>query len=313
MKPEILLLEPMMPEIEQQLDAAYTVHRHTPSATLATTLGDAAGRIRAVATGGGTGVPDTVMDILPALGLIAINGIGTDAVNLDLARQRKVHVTTTPGVLTDDVADMAMGLILSLLRGLPAGDRYVRAGEWGKAPAPALGRKVSGRKLGILGMGHVGQAIARRAGAFGMPVAYTDLRDVKLEGYRFIPDLAALAADSSILVVAASGGAGSRHLVNRQVLDALGADGFLINVARGSVMDEQALSSALEAGTLGGAGLDVFEHEPDVPEALRTSPRTVLQPHRASATVETRLAMGDLVVRNLAAYFAGQPLPTPVI
>lgn len=308
MKPDILLLEPMMPEIEKQLDAAYTVHRTTAPDHLAAI----AGAIRGIATGGGTGVPRAIMDSLPNLGIIAINGIGTDAVDLTEAKRRGIAVTTTPGVLTDDVADMAMGLLLSLLRGLPAADRYVREGAWGHSPPPPLGHRVSGRRLGILGMGHVGQAVATRASAFGMPVSYTDRRDKALPGYTFVPDLPTLARDTDVLVVAASGGAGSRHLVNRAVLDALGPDGVLINVARGSVVDEMALVTALADGTLGGAGLDVFEHEPDVPEGLRTSPRTVVQPHRASATVETRLAMGQLVVDNLAAHFAGKPLLTPV-
>ncbi|GBQ61816.1 2-hydroxyacid dehydrogenase [Komagataeibacter swingsii] len=308
MKPDILLLEPMMPEIEKQLDAAYNVHRPTAGEP----LDKIAGSIRGIATGGGTGVPRAIMDSLPHLEIIAINGIGTDAVDLNEARRRGIHVTTTPGVLTDDVADMAMGLLLALLRGLPAADRYVRDGAWGHTPAPPLGHRVSGRRLGILGMGHVGQAVATRASAFAMPVSYTDRCDKALPGYTFVPELLALARDSDVLVVAASGGAGSRHLVNRQVLDALGPDGVLINVARGSVVDEAALVAALAQGTLGGAGLDVFEHEPDVPEGLRTSPRTVLQPHRASATVETRLAMGRLVIGNLAAHFAGRPLLSPV-
>lgn len=309
MKPEILLIEPMMPEIEKQLDAAYTVHRFTSVAQLK----DIARNIRGIATGGGTGVPEDVMNSLPALEIIAINGIGTDAVNLTEAKRRNIRVTTTPGVLTDDVADMAIGLILSLLRGLPAGDRYVRKGAWGHEAAPPLGRKVTGKKVGIIGMGHVGRAIALRAQAFAMPVSYTDLKDFGLKDYTFVPDLKVLAQKSEILVIAASGGAGSRHLVNREVLEALGPQGFVVNVARGSVVDEQALVQVLEAGKLGGAALDVFEHEPDVPEALRQSTRTVLQPHRASATVETRLAMGELVVKNLAAHFADQSLLTAVV
>ncbi|KAB8123119.1 2-hydroxyacid dehydrogenase [Komagataeibacter medellinensis] len=309
MKPEILLIEPMMPEVEKQLDAAYTVHRFTSVEQLKTI----APNIRAIATGGATGVPASVMNSLPALEIIAINGIGTDAVDLKEARRRHIHVTTTPGVLTDDVADMALGLILSLLRGLPESDRYVRDGAWGHSPAPALGHKVTGKKLGIIGMGQVGRAIARRAQAFAMPISYTDLKDFGLDEYHFVPDLKTLALDSEILVIAASGGPGSRHLVNRDILDAVGAHGVVVNVARGSVVDEQALVQALEEGALGGAALDVFEHEPNVPTALMHSNRTVLQPHRASATVETRLEMGNLVVRNLAAHFAGQSLPTAVI
>ena len=309
MKPEILLIEPMMPEIEKQLDAAYTVHRFASVAQLE----GIAPNIRAIATGGATGVPAQVMTLLPALEIIAINGIGTDAVDLKEARRRHIHVTTTPGILTDDVADMALGLILSLLRGLPESDRYVRDGGWGRTPAPALGHKVTGKKLGIIGMGQVGRAIARRAQAFAMPISYTDLKDFGLDGYDFVPDLKTLALNSEILVIAASGGAGSRHLVNRDILDAVGPHGVVVNVARGSVVDEQALVQALEEGTLGGAALDVFEHEPNVPAALMHAARTVLQPHRASATVQTRLERGNLVVKNLAAHFAGQTLPTAVI
>ncbi|QHC36538.1 2-hydroxyacid dehydrogenase [Komagataeibacter xylinus] len=309
MKPEILLLEPMMDPIKKQLEAAYVVHRPEGMGVPA----DVAPRIRGIATGGGTGVPRALMDGLPALEIIAINGIGTDAVDLVEARRRGIRVTTTPGVLTDDVADMGMGLLLSLLRGLPQSDRYVRAGEWGHAPAPALGHRVSGRRMGIFGMGHVGQAIAARARAFGMPIAYTDYHDKHLPDCVFVPELLTLAREVDTLVIAASGGAGSRNLVNAPVLAALGPEGVLINIARGSIVDEAALVAALAAGTLGGAGLDVFAHEPDVPEALRTSPRTVLQPHRASATIETRLAMGELVVANLAAHFANRPLPTPVV
>ncbi|AQU88815.1 dihydrofolate reductase [Komagataeibacter nataicola] len=309
MKPEILLLEPMMDAIEKQLEAAYVVHRPGAAGVPA----DVAPRIRGIATGGGTGVPRPLMDSLPGLEIIAINGIGTDAVDLEEARRRGIRVTTTPGVLTDDVADMAMGLLLSLLRGLPESDRYVRAGAWGHAPAPPLGHRVSGRRMGILGMGHVGQAIAARARGFGISIAYTDRCDKQLPGCVFVPELLALARGVDTLVVAASGGAGSRNLVNAAVLEALGPEGVLINIARGSIVDETALAAALAAGKLGGAGLDVFAHEPDVPETLRTAPRTVLQPHRASATLETRLAMGELVVANLAAHFARRPLPSPVV
>ncbi|ACI51670.1 D-isomer specific 2-hydroxyacid dehydrogenase NAD-binding [Gluconacetobacter diazotrophicus PA1 5] len=308
MKPDILLIEPMMPQIEKALDDAYTVHRFTDVAALA----GVAGSIRGIATGGGSGVPADVMAALPELGIIAINGIGTDAVDLNVARQRGIRVTTTPGVLTADVADMALGLILMACRGLGTGDRYVRAGSWGKAPI-ALGHTVTGRKLGILGLGQVGRAIAARARAFDMPIAYHDIREIPESGYTYFADLTELARDSDVLVVAASGGAQSRNIVDKTVLEALGPDGVLINVARGTVVDEDALVAALQAGTLGGAGLDVFQHEPHVPDALKTMDNVALQPHRASATVETRLAMGDLVVRNLAAWFAGQSLLTPVV
>jgi hydroxypyruvate reductase len=308
MKPDILLIEPMMSQIEKALDDAYTVHRFTDVASLA----PVASKIRGIATGGGSGVPADVMGALPELGVIAINGIGTDAVDLSVARQRNIRVTTTPGVLTADVADMALGLILMACRGLGTGDRSVRAGLWGHAPI-ALGHTVTGLKLGILGLGQVGRAIAARARAFDMPIAYHDIREIPETGYTYFTDLTELARDSDVLVVAASGGAQSRNIVNRTVLEALGPDGVLINVARGTVVDEDALVASLQDGTLGGAGLDVFQNEPHVPDALKTMDNVVLQPHRASATVETRLAMGDLVVRNLAAWFAGESLLTPVV
>jgi lactate dehydrogenase-like 2-hydroxyacid dehydrogenase len=221
-------------------------------------------------------------------------------------------VTTTPDVLMDDVADLAIGLLIATLRGICVGDRFVRAGSWPAGGLP-LARKVSGKRLGILGLGRIGRAIARRAEAFGMTIGYTDLRAFDDVGYHFFPTPQALAADSDILVVAAAGGAGSRGTVGAPVMDALGPEGTLINIARGSVVDEPALVAALAEGRLGAAGLDVFADEPRVPEALWRMDNVVLQPHRASATVETRLAMGELVVANLAAHFAGQILPTPVV
>ena len=306
MKPHLLLIEPMMPEIEAALDSAYTVHRWQKDALPV----DAP--IRAIATGGGTGVPRAVLDALPALEVITINGIGTDAVDLVECARRQIAVTVTRGVLTDDVADLAMALILASLRDLLPGDRLVRDGLWGEQGLP-LARKVSGAKLGIVGMGQVGQAIAHRAQAFSMQVSYFSRRNLDLPFTPFVNDLVALAAQSDILVVAASGGAQSRNLVNREVIEALGPNGLLVNVARGTVVDEQALVAALQEGRLGRAALDVFVDEPNVPDALKTMSNVVLQPHRASATLETRQAMGKLIIDNLAAHFAGRPLLTPVI
>jgi lactate dehydrogenase-like 2-hydroxyacid dehydrogenase len=215
-------------------------------------------------------------------------------------------------VPTEDVADLALGLMLATSRRICVADRFVRAGGWLHEHLP-LAAKVSGKRLGILGLGQVGHAVARRAEGFGMQIAYYDRHPVAGAAYRFQPDLEQLAQESDFLVVAASGGPATRGLVSRAVLDALGPTGVLINVARGSVVDEPALVAALAEGRLGGAGLDVFAHEPDVPKALWDMDNVVLQPHQASATVETRRAMADLVLANLAAHFAGKEPVTPVV
>jgi hydroxypyruvate reductase len=269
-------------------------------------------RIRAIVTGGGSGASNELVDALPALEIIAINGIGTDAVDLERARARGIRVTTTPDVLTDDVADTAIVLLLAVTRRVCVNDRFVREGKWLKGGAK-LGHTASRKRLGILGLGRVGRAIARRAEGFGMTIAYTDLRPVDGVAYQFQSELTELARESDFLVVSAAGGPGSRGIVNAAVLDALGPEGVLVNVARGSVVDEPALVVALEQGRLGGAGLDVFAHEPNVPQALWAMENVVLMPHQASATVETRLAMADLVLRNVEAKLAGRDPLTAVV
>ena len=312
-KPELLMIEPVMPEIETKLDAAYQVHRLFRERDPKSFIASLGPRIRAIVTGGGTGVSNDIVDMLPKLEIIAINGVGTDAVDLEHARQRSVRVTNTPDVLTEDVADLGIALLLAAARRLCVGDRYVREGKWHRGEKLPLARKVSGKRLGIVGMGRIGRAIARRAEGFGMAIAYTDIRGVDELAYRYVPDLTQLASESDFLIVAASGGPQSRRVVNQAVLEALGPEGILVNIARGTVVDEPALVSALVEGRLGGAGLDVFEDEPIVPEELFELDQAVLQPHRASATIETRIAMGELVLRNLAAHFAGQALPTAVV
>lgn len=313
MKADILLIEPMMSELEAQLDSRYQVHRLYEAADKAAFTAGVAPQIRAVVTGGGSGVKNDVVDALPHLGIVAINGVGTDAVDLVHAKGRGVRVTNTPDVLTDDVADLGMALMLAASRQIVAGDRYVRNGSWARKEPIPLARKVTGKRLGILGMGRIGRAIGKRAAGFGMEIAYMDIRAFDDLPYRFVPDLVQLARDSDILIVAAAGGPQSRGIVNRAVLEALGPDGILVNVARGTVVDEPALVEALRTGTLGGAGLDVFLNEPEVPAPLLAMEHVVLQPHRASATIETRLAMGQLVLDNLAAFFDGKPLLTGVV
>jgi len=310
---DILLTQAIPAFIDARLSADYTVHRlyqAEQAGQAEALLAQVGQRVRGVVTGGVKGLSNALMDRLGALEIIAISGIGTDAVDLQQAARRKIHVTTTPGVLTEDVADMALGLIIMTLRDLGVGERIVRAGQWGKTTQP-LSHKVSGKRLGIVGLGRVGHAIARRAAAFSMPIAYSDPQRQDDSGYRFVADIAELAASVDILVLAASADHG-QVIVTREVLAALGPQGYFINVARGKLVDQAALVEALVHRKIAGAGLDVFADEPHVPPALLGLDNVVLQPHRASATEETRLAMGEIVLENLAACFAGQRPPTSV-
>lgn len=268
-----------------------------------------AARARALITSGLDGAPAALIDRMPRLEIIAVNSVGYDLVAMDRALARRIPVTHTPDVLTDDVADLAIGLMIMTSRRLAAADRFVRAGRWAAAKFPVAG-KVSGKKLGILGLGRIGRAIAARAEGFGMEILYTD-RAALESPYRFLPDLVSLARESDFLMVATSAGPDARHMVNAGVLEALGPEGILINIARGSVVDEAALVAALESGRIAGAGLDVFEHEPNVPAALIARDDVVLLPHIASSTRETRGRMSQLVIENLEAWFAGKPLVTP--
>jgi hydroxypyruvate reductase len=312
MKPDVLIVESMMPETEAQLDDAYQVHRLYNAPDRAALLKEAGPVVRGIATGGRLGASGDIIDGLPKLEIIAINGVGTDAVDLERCRARGIRVTTTPDVLTEDVADLALGLMIAVSRRICAADRFVRAGRWPTGHM-GLSASVHGKRLGIFGLGHIGRAVARRAEAFGMPIAYTERHQAADNAYRFVPELVALAEDSDFLVLAASATAETRNIVNRAVMDALGPSGVLINVSRGSVVDEDALVAALSEKRLGGAGLDVFAHEPNAPEALWSMDNVVLMPHQASATIETRRAMADLVLGNLAAHFAGREPLTPVL
>jgi hydroxypyruvate reductase len=312
MKPEILMVESMMPETEAQLEAAYRVHRLYNAEDRAALLKEVGPMVRGIATGGRLGASAEIIDALPRLEIIAINGVGTDAIDLERARARGIRITTTPDVLTEDVADLVLGLMIAVSRRICAADRFVRAGRW-PSDHMGLSASVHGKRLGIFGLGHIGRAVAHRAEAFGMPTAYTERQPATDCVYRFVPNLVGLAKDSDFLVLAASATAATHNIVNHAVLDALGPSGILINVSRGSVVDEDALVAALTEGRLGGAGLDVFAHEPNVPKALWSMDNVVLLPHQASATIETRRAMADLVLGNLAAHFAGREPLTPVV
>lgn len=303
--PGLLVLDRFTEATEARFEASFTVHR---SYAEGFSLDMAAPSIRAIATSGAKGASNAMIDLLPALEIVAIRGIGTDGVDLDHARRKGVAVTTTPNLLTDDVADLAMGLLLACARRLCQADRFVRDGRWRPGSTLPLGRKVTGMRIGIVGLGRVGRAIAQRAEAFRAEIAYTDVRGFDDVAYRFAPTVLDLAKSCDALILAASGGPQSLRIVDDAVLDALGPQGVLINVARGSLIHEAALVAALVERRLGGAGLDVFADEPNVPIDLLSLDHVVLQPHRASATAETRLAMENLVLQNLLAHFAGAPL-----
>lgn len=310
-RPHILTVAKLPPFLMEPLQAAYEVHDRLHESDPAA-FARVAPLIRAVAGGGESKVPRSLMEQLPALEMVSIMGVGYDGVDVAAALEKRIPVTHTPGVLNDEVADLAIGLMLSVARRIPLADRYVRAGRWAKEGAMPLARKVSGARLGIVGLGRIGQAIASRAEAFGMSIAYTG-RGAKSElAYTFYPTAQALAAQVDFLIVITPGGAGTRHMINAEVLKALGPEGYLINVARGSVVDEAALVDALQQGVIAGAALDVFEKEPHPNEALWSMDNVVLTPHMASATVQTRHAMAKLAVDNLRAHFAGQALFTPV-
>ncbi|MBI2770672.1 MAG: 2-hydroxyacid dehydrogenase [Burkholderiales bacterium] len=309
-KPEILTASPLSPLYMAHLKEAYVVHERLHDTDPAA-FAQAAPRIRAIAASGESKVPRELIASLPALEMISVFGVGYDGVDVAAAQERKIPVSHTPDVLNDEVADLAIALMLAVARRIPQADQYVRGGRWPGGPMP-LATRVSGARLGIVGLGRIGQAIAKRAQAFGMAIAYTSRTEKAASGLRYFPNAEALAAESDFLVLITPGGAGTRKLVNAQVLKALGPQGYLVNVARGSVVDEAALIEALQGGMIAGAGLDVFENEPNVPEALRNMDNVVLTPHIGSATKQTRQAMADLAAGNLANHFAGKPLLSPV-
>jgi hydroxypyruvate reductase len=294
----------------QELQETYVVHDRTHETNTAA-FALAAPRIRAIAGGGESQVTAALMAQLPALEMVSVFGVGYDRYDVAAARARKIPITNTPDVLTDDVADLGIALMLAIARTVPQADKFVREGKWLSGPLP-LARKVSGARLGIVGLGRIGSAIARRAAGFDMSIAYTSRNKVADSPYTYYPTPAALAAEVDFLMVITPGGAGTKGLINAEVLTALGKKGYLINVARGSVVDESALIEALKNDVIAGAALDVFEDEPNVPEALRAMSNVVLTPHVASATWQTRRAMADLAFGNLQAHFAGKLLLTPV-
>lgn len=308
----VLQVGPLKPSLVERLRTSYDALVLPDGADRAAFLADHGADIHAAVTSGRAGVGTELMTALPRLGAVVTFGVGYDTTDIALAQKRGVLVSNTPDVLTDCVADTALGLTLDLLRGLSAADRFVRRGEWPTTGNFPLMRRVCGIRVGILGLGRIGRAIATRFEAFGCPISYHSRREVPGAPYPYAASLQVLAAAVDVLVVATSGGVGTDKLVNRSVLQALGPDGYLINIARGSVVDEDALVDLLLSGGLAGAGLDVFADEPHVPHPLLGMDNVVLLPHLASGTVETRNAMEQLTLDNLDSFLNHGKLLTPV-
>lgn len=306
MKPDLLQLATYAPAHQAALDALYTTH----ALTALDTDPSLAQRIRGIVTRSNVKVPAALLERLPALEIITTFGVGYDGLPLAAAAARNIPVTNTPDVLNTAVAELCVGMLLGLLRQLPAADRFVRDGKWMQGVMP-LGTSLSGKRVGIVGLGRIGKDIARRLAPFGVTLAYYGRSDQHID-YRYESDLVQLARASDILIVAAPGGPETNKLINATVLDALGPQGYLVNIARGSLVDEAALITALEQQRLGGAALDVFEQEPHANARLAALGNVLLAPHLGSATTETRQAMMDLVLENLRCHFSGAPLPTPI-
>lgn len=273
----------------------------------------AAAGIEVIVTSAVHGCSRDIIAQLPHLKLICSWGVGYDTIDIDAAKSHGVAVSNTPDVLNDCVADEAWGLLIATARHIAAGDRFVRENRWeNKDGMLPLGTRVSGKRLGIVGLGRIGLAIAKRGVGFDMQIGYHNRHQRTDVDYTYLPTLVELAKWSDFLVVATVGGSQTRQLVNHDVLTALGPKGIIVNIARGPVIDENAMAALLKSGALGGAGLDVFEDEPTVHDTLKQLSNTVLMPHQASATIETRQAMFELMTQNLSAYFAGKPLITPV-
>ncbi|CAN6700942.1 unnamed protein product [Malus baccata var. baccata] len=308
----VLMPVPMSPYLEQELERRFNLLKLWTAPEKAEFLKAHSGAVRAVIGNAGNGADVGLIEALPELEIIASFSVGIDKVDLEKCREKGIRVTNTPDVLTDDVADLAIGLALGVLRRLCEADGYVRSGRW-KNGDYKLTTKFTGKTVGIIGLGRIGKAVAKRVEAFSCPIAYysrTEKPDLK---YKYYPSVVELASNCDILVVVCPLTQETRHIINREVIDALGPKGILINIGRGPHVDESELVSALLEGRLGGAGLDVYENEPDVPEQLFQLENVVLLPHVGSDTVETDTAMADLVIGNLEAHFLNKPLLTPVV
>ncbi|MEK1894226.1 MAG: 2-hydroxyacid dehydrogenase [Rhizobium sp.] len=314
LKPEILLVGPY-PEWDMvELEKIYHVHKLYEASDTVAFLREQGGNIRAVATRGELGASASLIGTLPKLEVVSVYGVGYDAVDLAACREKGIRVTNTPDVLTNDVADLGIAMMLTQSRGMIGAERWVKDGSWAAKGLYPLRRRVWGRKAGVLGLGRIGFEVAKRLRGFDMDIAYSDVTEKPYaDGITYIADPVALAERSDFLFVTLSASAATRHIVSRDVIKALGGEGMLINISRASNIDEDALLDALETGVLGSAALDVFEGEPKLNPRFLALDNVLLQPHHASGTVETRKAMGQLVRDNLAAHFSNAPLLTPVV
>lgn len=314
MNPTVLSIGTFPPATMRGLEARFDLHHvgTLPEAKLVPP--GVKQRVRALATEVNHGADRALIGMLPKLEVIACFGTGVDLIDFTATEERGIPVTNTPGVVGAECADLAIGMMLASARQIVFADRYVRSGEWGrKGPVP-LGRSVGGKTMGVLGLGGIGRAIADRGAAFAMRVIYSGPHRKPDAPYEFVPDAVELARRSDFFMVACTGGEATRHLVSAEVIDAIGPDGTLVNISRGSVVDEPAMIRALQQGRLGYAALDVYQTPPGHPAPeLLALPNVLLQPHHGSATVETRSAIGQLMIDNLSAWFAGAPLKTPVV
>ncbi|KAK7255391.1 hypothetical protein RIF29_28800 [Crotalaria pallida] len=308
----VLLVARVMPYLEQELTKRYNLIRMWDYPQKAQLLAEHASSIRAVVGNSGNGADAELIDSLPKLEIVSSFSVGVDKIDLDKCKEKGIRVSNTPDVLTDEVADLTIGLILAVLRRICECDRYVRSGKW-KLGNYKLTTKFSGKTVGIIGLGRIGSAVAKRAEAFNCSISYYSRSEKKDSKYKYYPSVVELASNCHVLVVACPLTEETHHIVNREVLNALGPKGILINIGRGKHVDEPELVSALLEGRVGGAGIDVFENEPHVPEELFGLENVVLLPHVGSATVETRTDMADLVLGNLEAHFLGKPLLTPLV
>jgi lactate dehydrogenase-like 2-hydroxyacid dehydrogenase len=308
----ILQVGPLMPSLAETLASQHHASILPDGADRDSFLAEHASSVEIAVTSGRIGVGTELMEALPTLQAVINFGVGYDTTDVKMARARDVLVSNTPDVLTDCVADLAIGLTIDVMRGISAADRYVRRGAWPVEGNWPFMHRMSGKRVGILGLGRIGSAIATRFEAFGCPIAYHQRTELSDGVYRYCSSAKELAEWSNILVIAASGGASTHGLVDHDVLAALGGDGYLINIARGSVVDEDALVSMLTSGAIAGAGLDVFADEPKVPEALFGLDNVVVLPHIGSGTHETRAAMSQLVLDNLDQFLRDGTLLTPV-